>query len=157
MKFTPKSERELAEEGLIPDGTVCDFEVVEAEDAISKAGNEMIALRLKVWRPNGSTTTVRDWLVSNLQGKVFAFAKAVGMREAYDAGQFDAADLVGKCGTMKVGIEPEKDGFPARNRAASYVAAEQASAPVRGAGPAPRRVPASVDGDEIPFAAEWRG
>jgi hypothetical protein len=125
VRFQPKDEKQLAEEGMLPAGAICDFEVTEAEDAVSRAGNEMIALKLKVWRPNGSTMILRDWLVSTQQGKVLAFAKATGTRDAYDAGEFDARDLTGKCGKLKVGVEDAQGDFPARNKVASYIAADK--------------------------------
>jgi hypothetical protein len=156
VKFTPKTERELAEEGMLPDGTVCDFEVTEAEDAVSKAGNDMIALKLKVWRPNGSTMQLRDWLVSSQHFKLMAFANATGMREAYDAGTMEAADMAGVCGKVKLGVEPASGDFPARNKVASYVKAETARAPApatRGGG---GTKPGPVDEDSIPFGPEWR-
>lgn len=154
MRFEPKTEKQLAEEGMLPADTICDFEVVEAKDTTSKAGNEMIALQLKVWRPNGSTMLMRDWLVSNMQGKVLGFAKSVGMRAAYDAGEFHAEDLVGKCGKVKLGIEPAQGDYPARNRVASYVNGEGRAQPpkpgTRGGGKSP------ADLDEIPFSPETR-
>ncbi len=36
MQFTPKTEKQLAEESLLPAG-VYDFEVLKAEDAVSKS------------------------------------------------------------------------------------------------------------------------
>lgn len=150
MRFEPKTEKQIAEEGLIPDGTVCDFEVVEAEDAVSKAGNEMIAVKLKVWRPSGGTTILRDWLVSTLQRKILDFAKATGMADAYHAGTFDASDLIGKAGKLKVKVENSPD-YGAQNKVSYYVA-----------GDAPKREPAMAGGggrkpaksdldDDIPF------
>lgn len=156
MKFEPKTEKQIAEEGMMPDGTICDFEVAEAEDTQSKAGNDMIALKLKVWRPNGTTTTMRDWLVSTFQPKILGFAKSIGMRDAYDAGEFDASLLEGKCGKLKVGIDPEKDGYPSRNKVVSYVQGDAAPKPRRepamaGAGGGPRpRAKSDLD-DDIPF------
>lgn len=144
MKFAPKTEREIAEEGMMPDGTICDFEVIEAQEAVSKAGNEMIELKLTVWRPNGAQMSMRDWLVSTRQGKVLAFAKAVGMREAYDAGEFRADDLAGKAGKLKVGVDPGDGNYPPRNKVKTYVMPD-ANAPV-----APARQKVTVD-DDIPF------
>lgn len=153
MKFTPKTEREIAEEGLIPSGTVCDFEVLEAEDTTSKAGNDMIALKLRVWRPNGSTTMMRDWLLPNFPAKLLAFAKATGMEDAYHAGAFSADDLIGKAGKLKVTVE-NSDQYGAQNRPGFYVAAGKAEQPAsRSAQPAQQRPqPKGLDDDsEIPF------
>jgi hypothetical protein len=154
VRFTPKTERELAEEGLIPAGTVCDFEVIEAEEKQSRAGNDMVALQLKVWRPNGSTTTLRDWLVSNFPGKLMSFANSTSMRDAYDAGEMTADAMVGRCGKLKVGIEEANGDYPARNKVASYVKSDAQPDPARGGGAKPGGKPA-LD-DDIPFAAETR-
>lgn len=151
MRFAPKTEEQIAADGLIPANTIVDFEVLEAEEATSKAGNPMIALKLRVWRPDGSTTTLRDWLVSNFPAKLLGFAKSTGMRAAYDAGAMHAEDMEGKTGKLKIAVEPEKDGYPAKNKAAFYVEDDE---PRRGAQPAQQRAPATSKSDlddEIPF------
>jgi hypothetical protein len=48
MRFEPKTEAELARAALIKPGEY-DFEVVNATEEISKSGNEMIKLRLKIF------------------------------------------------------------------------------------------------------------
>lgn len=149
MRFEPKTEKQLAEEGLIPAGTVCDFEVTEAVEAQSKAGNDMIALKLRVWRPNGTTTTLRDWLLPNYPAKLLAFAKSVGMEDAYNAGAFAAEDLQGKAGKVKVMVE-NSDQYGAQNRAGFYVGnAAQQPEPARQAQRGGGK-PAALD-DDIPF------
>ena len=42
MRFTPKTEEQIHEENLFPEGEY-DFQCIEANDAVSKSGNEMIA------------------------------------------------------------------------------------------------------------------
>jgi hypothetical protein len=145
MKFTPKTDQQIAEENLIPTGTVCDFEVLNAEEKLSKAGNEMVALELKVWRPNGSTTIMRDWLLTDMMWKLKAFADAVGMTAEYDRGELPPDIMIGKAGKLKVGIRPANGDFPPSNSVTGYVRPEGAAAPAR---PAP--VAAKLD-DEIPF------
>ncbi len=153
MKFTPKTEKEIAEEGLIPAGTICDFEVLEAEEKTSKAGNPMVALQLKVWRPNGQTTLVRDWLLLDQMWKLHAFCASVGKLADYEAGEIDAFELKGCTGRAKIGIKPATDQYAAGNSIAGYIKAETAAAPPPKAA---ARVTGKADADEIPFAPEVR-
>lgn len=144
MKFTPKTDQQIAEEGLIPAGTVCDFEVLEAEGKLSNAGNEMVAVKLKVWRPNGSTTLIFDWLLTDMMWKLKAFADAVGMTAEYDRGELPPEAMIGRAGKLKVGIRPASGDWPAKNSVTGYVKPEGATA---GAAPAKK---ADLN-DDIPF------
>lgn len=146
MKFQPKTEKEIAEEGLIPAGTICDFEVLEAEEKVSKAGNPMVALQLKVWRPNGQTTLVRDWLLLDQMWKLHAFCASVGKLAEYEAGEIDAFELKGCTGRAKIGVKPATDQYPAGNSVQGYIKAEGAAAP------APKKATAMANmDDDIPF------
>jgi hypothetical protein len=152
MKFQPKTEKEIAEEGLIPAGTICDFEVLEAEEKTSRAGNAMIALQLKVWRPNGQTTLVRDWLLLDQMWKLHAFCAAVDKLAEYEAGEIDPFELKGVTGRAKIGVKPASGDYPAGNSVQGYIKAEGAASPAKAAPAkaAPARIPHKVD-DEIPF------
>jgi hypothetical protein len=122
MNFTPKSEEELAEENLLQPG-IYDFEVATAEEKVSKKGNAMIEMNLKVFHVDGSFTFVRDWLLDSFLPKLLAFCKETGLREAYDSGTLKSDDLPGKFG--KVELEIKKDGdFPAKNAVKRYGAAK---------------------------------
>ena len=59
-RYTPKTETELAQEGLIPSKTICDVEVAEAIDRPSKAGNPMITLKLNVFDETGAMRVIFD-------------------------------------------------------------------------------------------------
>lgn len=161
MKFTPKTEAEIQAEGLIPNNTECDFEVIEAEEKQSKAGNDMIALKLRVWRPDGGTVTMRDWLVSNFPAKILGFAKSAGMEAEYAAGELSAETVEGKTGRLKVKIEDSADYGP-QNKVGFYVTPQAARGHSRDAAAAshgrdkqPARgggKPAALDdGSDIPF------
>lgn len=153
MKFTPKTEKQIAEEGLIPAGTISDFEVLEAEEKNSKAGNPMVALQLKVWRPDGGTALIRDWLLLDQMWKLHAFCASVGKLAEYEAGEIDAFELKGCTGRAKIGVKPATDQYPAGNSVQGYVKAET------GAAPAPRAAPRAAMkpdmnpdmSDDIPF------
>lgn len=148
MNFTPMSEKELAEANLLPAGEY-DFEVFEAVDTISRAGNEMIALKLWVFNANGRKFTVRDWLVANNVEKIASFCRAVGLDNEYHAGTVAAEDMQGRTGRAKIKVNPAGQ-YPASNGVSFYVKpkAGGATAPA----PALARKPAlaGID-DEIPF------
>jgi hypothetical protein len=147
MKFEPKTEKQIAEEGLIPAGTICDFEVIEGEEKTSRAGNPMIALQLKVWRPDTGTALVRDWLLLDQMWKLHAFCASVGKLAEYDAGEIDPFELKGCTGRAKIGVKPATGEYPASNSVRGYIKSETA-APAQKA--TPQRMTQKVD-DEIPF------
>lgn len=128
MRFTPKTQEELDFENLLPKGEY-DFEVVKAEDAVSKtSGKEMIKVNLKVFHGEGFQF-VTDYLMEAMAYKLHHFFETVGMIDAYNAGSVQAADLVGTCGKARIDIEPErtveKNGvsttFAAKNTVKDYV------------------------------------
>ena len=149
MKFTPKTEAVLASEGLFPKGEY-DFEVIDAKDTESKAGNDMIALTLNVVDAYDARKTVFDFLVSTEKAifKIRQFAAATGMMNLYDVGGFTAEDCIGKTGRCKIVIT-KSEGYADKNSVAEYVKATAASAP-----PAKRQPAMAGAGDiddEIPF------
>lgn len=150
MRFTPKTETEVASSGLWPKGEY-DFEVVEAVDGESKAGNDMTTLRMFIFNDNGEKRTVFDYLVATEGGmfKVRHFAEATGLMRQYEAGQMDADDMMGRTGRCKVAIIKDKAGqYPDKNGVVDYVKREEKPS----SRPAPSRQMAKADlDDEIPF------
>jgi hypothetical protein len=126
VRFQPKSAAEIKAESsnrtntLWPRGTY-DFEVVNATDEVSKAGNEMIKLQLRVFDASGSTQMVWDYLLSSIAEKLMHAAEAFGLTSQYDAGELDASDFEGKAGQVILYIQKGKDGYPDKNAVADYV------------------------------------
>lgn len=122
MKFQPKTERQIAEEGLMPKGTYS-FEVFEAADKVSKTGNDMIELRLRVFDAEGNSRgMVTDYLLEKLAYKLRHAADACGILDKYESGEIAAADFSGKYGDLKIGIQSDKEGkYPDKNVVADYV------------------------------------
>lgn len=120
-----------------------DFEVMTAEEKISKAGNEMLAIKLKVFRPNGGEAHIYDYLMELMPDKLADFCEAVGVTDKYDVGQLRAIDCMERTGKVKIAIEEDKEGkYPPKNVAKSYASANQIvkNAP-----------PIEDDDSEIPF------
>lgn len=120
MKFTPKTDEQIQQDRLLPDG-VYDFEVMSAEDATSKTGKDMIALTLRVFLPSGSAIQLKDWLLADdtMAWKLKKFCETIGMLEQYESGQFYAEDLDGRAGKVRIGSKTDPE-FGPQNRVVGY-------------------------------------
>lgn len=147
MKFQPKTEQEIQEERLLPEGEYS-FQISGAEDTQSKAGNDMIKLTVRVFKPDGNFLLVDDYLVEAMLYKVLHLCEATGLKEDYDAGQLDSQKFIGKTGMLKLGIQ-KSDAFPDRNTIKDYIVDGKADIPKDD-------LAKTIDGDddledEIPF------
>jgi len=154
MNFQPKTEKQLAEENLIPKG-VYPFEVSKAEAKRSKKGNDMIEVEHRVFMPDGSERMLRDWLMAAIGFKLFHFCAYTGLSTQYDAGTLTSHDCVGKSGFLEVAIKEDKTGqYPPQNSVKDYCR----PAFKKGATPQPtdaqlaNQVPASGEASEdVPY------
>ncbi len=123
MNFAAKTEKQLVEEKLIPAG-VYPFEVLTAEDKMSKAGNSMIELGLRVFTPDGRARSMRDWIMEKMAYKLFHFCSYTGLAVKYEQGTLHSSDCVGRTGYVDIIIQADKKGqFPDRNSVGDYVRA----------------------------------
>ncbi len=111
MDFVPLKDKDRSAKQL-PTG-IYYFEVIEATEKVSRNGNRMIELALRITDGNGLKRTLTDYLFSTIRPKkLCAAAMACGLVEAYDTGRLSAEDFLGKSGRVKVGIEAAKDPYP---------------------------------------------
>jgi len=121
MKFTPKSEKEIAEEKLLPEGTY-PFEISKGEDKVSKSGNEMIELLVRVFKPDGNFLLVSDYLLESMAYKLRHAAEACGLLHEYESGTLLGSNFIGKTGELKLGIQKDKNGtYPDKNVVKDYI------------------------------------
>ena len=121
MKFQPKTDKEIAEMNLWPEAQYS-FEVLEAVDKASKAGNDMIELKLKVYNDDGGFIFVKDYLLESLAYKLKHAATVCGLSDQYAAGTLAGGDFVGKAGTIKLKIQKSKDAaYADKNVVGDYV------------------------------------
>ncbi len=118
MKFTPKTDEQLSSENLMPEG-VYPFEVLEASNQTSKAGNSMIKLKLSVYCGE-SPRIVFDYIMEKMPFKLKHFCRVTNQLQRYNAGTLEAQDCAGKCGNVQIAIE-ETTGFPSKNVVKDYV------------------------------------
>jgi len=121
MKITKKTDQELQEMSLIEPGQY-PFEVIEAEDRISKSGNEMIWLKLKIWDSLGRERFIFDYLLDSMAHKVKHFCDITNMQDKYENENLLATDCLGKSGHLDLIIQKDKTGqYADRNSVRDYV------------------------------------
>jgi hypothetical protein len=109
MKVTPFSDEELTKQQeqarmLLEPGEYA-FEVIEATDAVSSKGNEMIKLGLKVYRQPAGSRFVKDCVLEKMPHKLKHFAFSTGLGQLYLQGGFNAADCIGRTGRAMIIVE----------------------------------------------------
>lgn len=141
MKFTPMSAEEIATAGLLIPG-IYPFEVMDALDTFSTAGNEMIKVKLKVFGPGGEAH-VYDYLMGEgkLAYKLWRCCEVVGLLSDYEKGNLVAQQLLDRTGHVKIGVEDGKNGYLPQNKVKDYV---KAPAPAEQTKPQPQPRPMSA-------------
>ena len=127
MRFSPMSEDELARASLLEPG-VYPFEVISASEELSKAGNEMIRVKLNVFGPNDQQAHIFDYLMEKLQYKLRHFCEATGLLQKYEAGTLSEVDCESKSGYVKIKIDPANGSYSAKNSVQDYVKPDAAPA-----------------------------
>ncbi len=136
MTFKPKTEKEIAESQLLPDGEY-DFEVLEAEDTTSKtSGAPMIKAVLGIYVGDRIGRRVTDYWLASMEAKLRHFCDCVGLLAEYEAGSLSADMCKGRSGRVKLNVQKDKAGqYPDKNgvrdyclRAAKPLATEPTSA-----------------------------
>jgi hypothetical protein len=124
VKFQPLTENELQTASLAPEG-IYQYQIIKAEDGISKSGNEKIDLKLKIWNDQGVQTSV----FSNLSiiKLLKHFCDVNYMEDNYNSGEITASLCQGKSGgRVVIGIASEKPNpyggvYPAKNIVTDYI------------------------------------
>ena len=148
MRFNPRSEQELAQMGLLPEGEY-DYSVIEAKDSLSKAsGKEMVEMKIAVWDKEGREHVMFDYLIESMGHKLRHFCEANNLLDKYTAGEIHANDCRGKQGKVFIIIQkgkPNPNGgyYPDRNSVKDYAIHETLGQPVK--------VADNYLNDEIPF------
>jgi len=148
MKFQPKKESELSTFELMPEGKY-PFEIIEGTDTKSKAGNDMIALKLKVFKNDGSFAIVFDYLLEAMMYKVKHASDACGLSDKYENGKLEGADFVGKTGYVKIKIKPAQGDYAAANVVQDYVVEKDNAGTGVVLPKKPEKV--TIEEDSIPF------
>ena len=119
MHFQPKSEQEIAESKLWKTG-VYDFEVLDAFEKTSKAGNPMIELKLRL-SDGVRTRIIWDYLLEETPEKLRHACAVCGLLDKYETGVLSNDDFVGKTGKLRLIVEKGKGRYADKNAIADYL------------------------------------
>ena len=151
MAYTPKTEDQLAKEGLMPNG-VYDAEVVETSDKQSKKGNDMFTLKLRVFNDDGSSRFIYDYIVMGTnfgERKLRHAADACGLIDTYNAGSLTAGDFLNTSCKVEVAQQNGTPAYPTpKNIVSDYISREEAGFIKADA---VKKVAEIDDGADIPF------
>jgi len=101
--------------------------VVATTDCVSKKGNEMIKLVLKIYNDRAEERVIIDHLMPQIEAKLWAAAHTCNLMELYNMGQLHAFDFLGKRGELQLGIV-SKGEYAGRNEVVNYIASDTVSA-----------------------------
>ena len=120
MKFKPQTEEEAAsaERRPLPAG-IYDAEVLLAEETRSKAGNDMLKIKLAVYRPNGGQEWVWDY-ITDTSYRLGQLMSACGLSEQYLKGEVHPDELEGKSFKVTLKIDPARGEYSERNSVGRY-------------------------------------
>lgn len=130
MNFKPCTEQEIVDSKLWKKG-VYQFEILDAFEKDSKAGNQMIELRVRVSDGSGAGRVLTDYLLEKTPEKLRHAAACCELLDKYDAGSLSGGDFRGKRGKLKLAVEKAKNGYPAKNVVADYLVENLASGGIR--------------------------
>lgn len=108
MKFQHKSEQEIIESKLLPKG-IYDFNVIEATEKLSKAGNEMIVIKIMVWDKKGKERNITDYLLEAMEFKLRHFCEVTGLIDKYNNDELTDMDCLNKSGKVLINIKKGKE------------------------------------------------
>ena len=151
MKFQAKTDKEIAEEGLLPEGNY-GFEISGAEDTVSKAGNDMIKLQVRVFNDDGQFIIMSDYLLEAIAYKLKHCCDACGLSEKYESGEIVAEDFIGSTGELKLKIRKDPNGqYPDQNNIIDYIVPNEGEEPLKPKGSNAAAESGDDLADEIPF------
>lgn len=132
MKYTPKSENQLKENNMWPEGeygfevldqTAFGSTVIRTEETQSRAGNDMLVVVLRVYNDEGRHKNIVDYIIPDgpMEFKLRHIADCCSVLDKYDSGKLSASDLIGKQGFVILKQGKGTDKYPAKNEVKDYV------------------------------------
>jgi hypothetical protein len=129
MKISsPKSPQEIAEQLLVEKG-IYPGRVANARETRSQSDRDMLVVTIALMTSSGTVIDRITEARGNGQ-RLGSFCEALGLLEAYEAGELHAADCIGRAARCVVAvIRSEKYGT--RNEIAAYLPAVDVSSEAR--------------------------
>jgi hypothetical protein len=122
LEFTPKTEKEILEENLWPEGDYSFTILTAAEKLSKKSQSPMIELTLEIYNDEGKSRKITDYLMVSGAWKLRKACEACGLLAKYEMGSLEDYMFTGKSGILKLNIQKDTTGqYPDKNSVASYV------------------------------------
>jgi hypothetical protein len=120
MKFRPQTEEEAAsaERRPLPAG-IYDAEVLEVVETRSKAGNDMLKIKLGVFRPQGGHDWIYDY-ITDTSYRLGQLMTVCGLSEQYQKGEVHPDELEGKSFKVTLKVDPARGEYSERNSVGRY-------------------------------------
>lgn len=123
MKFDPDAkineENSSKEREVLKPGEYS-FMVVEAEEKESKQGNQMLALKLKVYGEGTDDVNVWDYITAKMTWKLKQICLAIGMEEEFRSGDISPQQFVNRPGALFLDVETSEK-YGSQNKVKKYV------------------------------------
>lgn len=122
MKVTPRTEEEIKYLNMLPEGEY-NFLVIDAIEKVSKSGNEMIHLIIKITK-NNKNYQIHDYLMDTekMSFKLRHCCESLGILSKYELGEVSSKDFIDKKGSAKIIISVDKNGvYDSKNTVKDYL------------------------------------
>ena len=100
MKYKVMSQLDVYTKNILPQGEHI-FEIVRAEDLISKKNNPIFKLTFKV-EVNNEVFWICDYLSEKIPWKIKNFMDAINILDNYTLGEITSEDCLGKKGRFRI-------------------------------------------------------
>lgn len=118
MKYTVTQTINENDKSVIPQGAH-KFEVIRAEEALSKNKNAMIKLTLRLGA-TASNAWVTDYLNEKAPRKIMHFMQSIGLGDLYEKGDISPEDCLGMTGVLKV-VQEYSEQYGIQNVVSQYL------------------------------------
>ena len=125
MRINPisREEAQQTEYPLFAEGDYR-YRVLEATETESAKGNAMLKVKITAFDDQGKQMHIYDYLLpehEKMRFRLRQFMESLALIEVYDSGQLDSQQVVGRSGIVRIGQQPEQNGYPARNVVVRYL------------------------------------
>lgn len=108
------------------------FKVESAEEALSKKGNPMLALKIRLYDFTNAEAVITEYITGALFYKARNLLRAGGMNIPHGdtKAEWGVLDFEGKQGRCEIGIDDPTGNFPAKNIIKAYLESTQDTPPL---------------------------
>tara|TARA_B100000214_G_scaffold368428_1_gene339965 strand:+ start:7379 stop:7807 length:429 start_codon:yes stop_codon:yes gene_type:complete len=107
MQFDPNTVKDAS--WLVPEGEY-DFEIVHAEDSVSKFGVEQMFFKFRVFLADGETALIHQYIGGKHLYKLKHLCNSIGCIQFWNDGDCDPGDMLNKSGRGFLGTYDKNDG-----------------------------------------------